>query len=149
MHYHLVDLNVLLLFTYSGISSHSMLYSHINTIPPICRKPYTTSFIDAQGTTLGSNMYIKAYFLKQSHKTNLNNAQKKKKKKKKKQRMKIMTVSPRIQQKWKTMLGVIRNLILKFHSLHFYCIYEQVPYTCNISTWYSTKNTLCITWRSE
>ena len=118
-----------------------MFYSHINTILPTCRKPYTTSFIDAQGTTLGSNMYIKAYFLNRYHKTKLTNA----KKTQKKQRMKIMTVNPQIQQNWKTMLGVIRNLILKFNSLHFYCIYEKVPYTCNISTWCSTKNTLYIT----
>ena len=62
--------------------------------PPFVEKPYTTPFIDAQRIPLGSNMYIKAYFLNQCHTTKLTKIQKK--------RMKIMTVNSKIKHECKT-----------------------------------------------
>ena len=40
------------------------------------QKPYTTPFIDVQRITLGSNLYIKVYFLNQCHTAKLTNSEK-------------------------------------------------------------------------
>ena len=101
-------------------------------------KPYTTLSIDIQRITLGSIMYIKGYFLNQSKQQSWLIQ---------KNRMKIMIVNCKIKHKSKTMLGVMRNLVLAFSFLLGYCIYEKVPYTCNITT--GNKNTLYIPWRSK
>ena len=49
--------------------------------------------------------------------------------------MKSMIVSSKIKQKFKRILGVIRNLSLNF-ILYFVPAYinEKVPYTCKMST---------------
>ena len=62
--------------------------------------------------------------------------------------MKIMIGNTKIKQKSKTILGVIRNLVLDF-ILYFataYVIWE-IPYV----TWAQVKtpNTLCIAWGSK
>ena len=49
--------------------------------------------------------------------------------------MKTMLVNSKIKQKSKTILGVVRNLVLDFvfyfGVLHI--LYEKVPYACNMS----------------
>ena len=46
-----------------------------------------------------------------------------------------MIVNSKIKQKPKTILGVIRNLVLDFILyLLLHKLYEKVPYTCNMST---------------
>ena len=97
-------------------------------VPPFVEKPYTTPFIDAQRIPLGSNMYIKAYFLS---------------------RMKIRTVNSKIKHKSKTMLGVIRNLILDF-ILYFVTAYMRKYPMCRVtSVQGKAQNTLYITWTSK
>ena len=60
-----------------GVSPHSLLYSHFNTVPLFVEKSYTTPFIDVQTTqVLGSTMYIKAYFPNQCNTTKLSNSEK-------------------------------------------------------------------------
>ena len=50
--------------------------------------------------------------------------------------MKVMIVNSKIKPKSKTILGVIRNLVLNFilYFVTMHIFYEKVPYTCNMST---------------
>ena len=52
-----------------------------------------------------------------------------------------MIVNSKIKHKCKTMLGVIRNVVLDF-TLYFLIAYMKVPYTCNNSTGCNTKYTM-------
>ena len=48
--------------------------------------------------------------------------------------MKIIIVNSKIKQKFKTTLGVIRNLVLDFILYFVTALYEKVPYTCKMRT---------------
>ena len=64
--------------------------------------------------------------------------------------MKIMIANSKIEQKSKTILVVIRNLVLNF-ILYFVTAYIIWESTLYMLTWgeVKTKNTLCITWGSK
>ena len=110
-----------------------MVYHVLTLIPsPYLQKnPYSSPVTGVQKITLGSTMYVKAYFLNQCSTTKLSNS---------KNRIKTMMVNSKIKHKSKTILGVIRNLVPDFILFFvFVLIYEKVPYRCNISTEYDTK----------
>ena len=50
--------------------------------------------------------------------------------------MKIMIVNSKIKQKFKPILGRIRNLVFDFILCFVvqHMLFEKVPYTCNMST---------------
>ena len=53
-----------------------------------------------------------------------------------------MIVNSKIKDISTTMLRIIKNSW--FHSLLSYCIYDKLPYTCNISTGCNTKYTISL-----
>ena len=53
-----------------------------------------------------------------------------------------MIVNSKIKDISTTMLRIIKNSW--FHSLLSYCIYDKLPYTCNISTGCNTKYTMSL-----
>ena len=118
--------------TLRGMSPHSLFYSHLNTIPLFVEKSYNSPFIDVPRITSVSTMYIKAYFLNQSNILS-----------KSEKRMK-MTVNSKIKHKSKTMLGVIKNLVLDF-VLYFVTAYMRKYPILVTSAPGTTQNTLYIT----
>ena len=107
-----------------GVSPYSLFYSHFNTILLFVEKSYTNPFTDVQKVTLWSLVHIKTYILNQCNTSKL-----------------------RIQKnRSKTMW---EKSSFWFHSLLCYCIYEKVPYTCNISTGYNTKYTIQTIYSSD
>ena len=93
-------------FTQFKTEYHRTVYPTPTLIssPLFVKKPYTTPFTNVQRITLESTIYL-AYFLSHSSTTKLTNSEK---------RMKIMIVNSKIKHKSKTILRVIRNLVLGF-----------------------------------
>ena len=58
--------------------------------------------------------------------------------------MKIMVLNSKIKRMCKTMLGVMRNLVLDF-NLYFVAAYMRKDYIHVTSAQGTTQNTLCIT----
>ena len=56
--------------------------------------------------------------------------------------MNIMNVNSKIKHKFKTILGVIRNLVLDFILFFVTAYMRKYPIHCNISTGYNTKCTI-------
>ena len=121
-----------------GVSPYSLFYSHVNTIPPICRKAVYHPFHWCPQNNFGVNHTYQGLFLNQCNTKTLNNS---------KNRIKIMIVNCKIKHKSNTMLGVIKNLVLDF-ILYFVTTYMR---KCPIHvTWAkgTTQNTY-ITWESK
>ena len=128
-------------YSLKGISRCSLLYSHFNTIRPICRKAVYHPFHWCSHNNFGANhVYIKAYFLNQCNATTLTNLEKK--------RMKTMIVKFETKLKSKIMLGVIRNLVLDF-ILYFVTAYLRKCLRHVTSAQGATQNTLYIIWGSK
>ena len=53
--------------------------------------------------------------------------------------MNIMNVNSKIKHKFKTILGVIRNLVLDFILFFVTAYMRKYPIHCNISTGYNTN----------